>query len=184
MDKGRVSLMVMGAAACLAVIFASLYIGERLEQIEDRLQYRPPAAQQPGSEAVTLDEGMPRRAVYVPAYSHVYSNGGQAYLVETTLSIRNTDPQQAIVISAVRYFDTQGKLVKDHLAQALRLGPLESTEFLVEKRDVSGGSGANFVVEWSAEGAVNPPIIEAVMIGFAGSNSISLIRSGHPIDAE
>ena len=79
--------------------------------------------------------------------------------METTLSIRNTDPQQAIVISAVRYFDTQGKLVKDHLAQALRLGPLESTEFLVEKRDVSGGSGANFVVEWSAEGAVNPPII-------------------------
>ena len=182
MDKGRITLMIAGVFALIVIIVASVYVGDRLESIEDRLQYSAPTAARQGEEAIEVVDSAQTRAVYVPVYSHVYSNGGQPYLVETTLSVRNTDPRNPVVLSSVRYFDTKGVLVKDYLPQPIQLAPLESTEFLVEKQDISGGSGANFVVEWAADTVLNEPMIEAVMIGFNGSNSISLIRAGRPID--
>ena len=184
MDSGRIALMIMGIVALVAMIAVSVYLGERLETIEDRLRYSAPAASEPSAEAAALDSTSKSQTVYVPVYSHVYSNGGQPYLVETTLSIRNIDPRRPIVLSTVRYFDTKGKLIESYLQQPLQLAPLESTEFLIEKQNTSGGSGANFLVEWSADSLENEPMIEAVMIGFIGSNSISLIRAGTPINAD
>ena len=182
MDKGRMALMTLGALAVIVLIVASAYIGERLETIEDRLQFSGPIGAQPGQEAILMGEEVELQAVYVPVYSHVYSNGGRPFLVETTLSVRNTDPREPIFLSSVRYFDTTGALVQDYLPGPIQLGPLASTEFLVEKSDVSGGSGANFIVVWAAETPVNEPMIEAVMIGFHGGNSISMIRPGTPIE--
>ena len=43
----------------------------------------------------------------------------------------------------------------------------------MESRDTSGGSGANFIVEWSAETASEAPIIEAVMVGMDGVHGLS-----------
>ena len=179
MDKGRMALMTLGALAVIVLIVASAYIGERLETIEDRLQFSGPS---PGHDAILMGEEVEFQAVYVPVYSHVYSDGGRPFLVETTLSVRNTDPREPIVLSSVRYFDTKGALVQDYLPGPIELSPLESIEFLVEKSDVSGGSGANFIVVWAAETPVNEPMIEAVMIGFRGGNSISMIRAGTPIE--
>ena len=51
----------------------------------------------------------------------------------------------------------------------------------VVKRDESGGSGANFIVEWSSETPVNPPIIESVMIGAQSSQGISFTSRGREI---
>ncbi|MDY0219897.1 MAG: DUF3124 domain-containing protein [Desulfobacterium sp.] len=36
---------------------------------------------------------------------------------------------------------------------------------IVSENDRIGGSGANFIVEWTAETAVNPSIVETIMIG-------------------
>ena len=182
MDKGRMALMIMGALAVIVFIVASAYIAERLETIEDRLAYSGPGGAEQGPEMIIMGEEVQLQAVYVPVYSHVYSDGGRPFLVETTLSVRNTDPGESIFLSSVRYFDTKGELVKDYLPGPLKLAPLESTEFLVEQSDVTGGSGANFVVVWAADTPVNEPMIEAVMIGFHGSNSISMIRAGTPIE--
>ena len=182
MDKGRMALMITGALAVIVLIVASAYIGERLDTIENRLQFSGPSEEQQSQDVVIMGEEVQLQAVYVPVYSHVYSDGGRPFLVETTLSVRNTDPRESIFLSSVRYFDTKGELVKDYLPGPLKLAPLESTEFLVEKSDVTGGSGANFIVVWAAETPVNEPIIEAVMIAFHGTNSISMIRSGTPIE--
>jgi hypothetical protein len=121
------------------------------------------------------------RSVYVPAYSHIYSRGGQPFLLEVTLSVRNTDPERPIRIDRVRYHDTQGSLIRELGEQPLTLAPLQTASYLVEKRDLEGGSGANFVVDWSAEEAVNPPIFEAVMIGVDRTHNISFTSRGQPI---
>jgi len=66
----------------------------------------------------------------------------------------------------------------------LRLAPLATTEFFVPEQDSSGGSGANFIVEWVAEKKqVNTPIIEAVMISTSGQQGISFVRSGQVVQA-
>ena len=79
------------------------------------------------------------------------------------------DEQEDLLASA-RYLD--GKM---------RLGPLETRAFLVEKRDTRGGSGANFIVVWDAEELVYEPLIEAIMVGFSDSNSISFTSPGRAL---
>ncbi|MEF2144862.1 MAG: DUF3124 domain-containing protein [Desulfovibrionaceae bacterium] len=114
------------------------------------------------------------QTVYVPAYSHIY-HGSKArpFQLAVTLSVRNTDVKESITLTSLDFYDTQGKLLKVHLLQPEKLGPLATREVLVDERDVSGGSGANFIVRWRAEKPVNPPIVEAVMIGTQSQQGIS-----------
>jgi len=120
-------------------------------------------------------------AVYVPAYSHIYHQQDDAYLLTVTLSIRNTDLYDPMTIRSIRYFDTAGALVRHYLREPRTLRPFESMEVIIEEDDASGGSGANFLVEWSSEGPVSPPVIEAVMISTSWGQGISFTSRGVPI---
>lgn len=121
------------------------------------------------------------QTIYVPAYSHVYYQDGREFLLATTLSIRNTSLTDSISIRSVRYYDSKGKLVKEYSQKRLLLPSMATTEFFVEERDTSGGSGANFIVEWTAPKDVTEPVVEAVMISTSSQQGISLISSGRVI---
>ncbi len=58
---------------------------------------------------------------------------------------------------------------------------MASTEFFVAENDAAGGFGANFLVDWVAEEPVNPPVVEAVMIGTARTQGISFVGEGRVI---
>ena len=121
-------------------------------------------------------------AVYVPVYSHIYYDGGRPYLLETTLSIRNVDPNEPVYLSKADYYDTNGALSKEKIDRLVKLEPLQTIEFLIERHDASGGSGANFIVEWHAEDkSVHSPLIEAVMVGRSGTNAISFVGKSEPL---
>lgn len=123
------------------------------------------------------------RSVYVPIYSHIYlDDPREAYPLASTLSIRNTDPDRPLFLSSIRYVDTGGSEVRDYLSRSLRLGPLGTVEVVVRERDLAGGSGANFVVDWSAGGPISRPVVQAVMIGSAGNQGISFVCEGSEID--
>ncbi len=110
------------------------------------------------------------QTLYVPAYSHIYSgNRENPFLLAVTLSIRNTDPDNAIEVTRVAYYDTAGKLLKSYLESPKTLHALESARYIVPEKDKAGGSGANFIVEWKAAKPVNPPIVETIMIGARSS---------------
>lgn len=170
-----------------AVVGGALYLDHRLEQIESQLTYVPPRSYQPPNlddfqaGNVSFEELSIRQLVYVPSYSHIYYHGGAPLPLETTLSVRNIGRDQSIYLNSISYFDTQGKLVKTYLDQTIKLAPFQTIEFLVEDRDSSGGSGANFLVEWGAKDKVDQPLIETVMIGTSGSQAISFVRTGRNI---
>lgn len=181
---GRLKLLLGGIIALLVVplILYAVYLDRRLDSFEDSLRYRPPAET---ADVITFDDFQPQatehvqgQLVYVPAYSHIYHEDGSPYLLTITLSVRNTSVDRAIIVRSVRFFDTSGKEVKSYLKQPLSLAPLATTEFLVERNDTSGGSGANFLVDWVANQPVTEPIIEAVMIDTKGNQGISFARSG------
>lgn len=171
------------------IVGGALYLDSRLAEIEDHLQYVPPRSYEPPNlddyqaGNISLEKLPIRQLVYVPSYSHIYYHGGSPLLLETTLSIRNIDLDQPIYLNSIEYFNTQGKLVKKYLEQKIKLAPLQTIEFLVEDRDSSGGSGANFLVEWFSESEVNKPMIETVMIGTSGSQAISFTRTGADISS-
>jgi len=173
--------MYFSGAALVAVVMLTIYLGNEFRVLEDQLRYRPPAIQSSltaGGGEIDIIEG---QTVYVPVYSHIYSRGGAPHLLKVTLSIRNTDPERGIRMLAVRYFDTRGTLVKNYLDSTLELGPLETVEFLLDKQDTRGGSGASFIVIWDAEEPVYEPIIEAVMVGLTEEYSISFITPARPL---
>lgn len=176
------SLIVGIVGLGVVVSLLALRYDKRLSRIE--LLERAPSA--PPLEEIPHDQ--PRVAagqtVYVPVYSHVYLRGGNEQLLEVTLSIRNTDLDDAIVVKSIRYYDNEGRELREYLGSPILLRPLASTDFLVEERDTTGGVGANFLVEWVAEAVVTEPLIEAVMVGSEGNRAFAFARPGVPISTE
>ena len=122
------------------------------------------------------------QTVYVPIYSHIYSGlKGRPFGLAATLSIRNTDPRHAITLVSVKFFDSDGNLVKEYLDRPTELRAMATTRYILTEGDTTGGSGANFLVKWQSPQKVNSPLIEAVMIGTRSGQGISFVSRGQVI---
>jgi hypothetical protein len=127
------------------------------------------------------------QSLYLPIYSHLlYGNANvvgkpSQYPLSALISLRNTDPRQPIRILSARYYDTAGKPLREYLPKQAVLPPLGTMELFVERNDMSGGSGANFIVAWQADKPVNPPIVEALHADISGNRTLSFITSARPI---
>jgi hypothetical protein len=131
------------------------------------------------AEDIKLSSG---QTVYVSIYSHIYSGvKGRPFDLAAILSIRNTNPNNSITLTSVKYYDSDGKLLKEYLSIPLQLKALVSTRYIITEGDKTGGSGANFLVKWKSEKKVNPPIIEGVMIGTHSGQGISFVSRGQVI---
>ena len=143
----------------------------------------PPTA--PELEAVELDDTVEIAAgqtLYVPVYSYIFMvDGGRTINLTTTLSIRNTSPEQPLILTRVDYYDSRGNLVASRLQNPVKLEPLASTEFVVPQEDITGGMGASFLVEWVAQAAVSDPVVEAIMINTQGNQGLSFTSPGQVI---
>jgi len=51
----------------------------------------------------------------------------------------------------------------------------------VPESDTSGGFGASFIVRWTSENPVVPPVIECLMIGVRSGQGISIVSPGRVI---
>ncbi len=182
--QGPVAWLLLLFLVLFAILIPVLYLDNRLRTIEEQLNdqtpshYKIPDLSALATKDVPSGEGVVKKRVYVPIYSHIYYDGGRPLLLEATLSIRNTDTDKPVYITLVRYYDTDGKLAKDYLQEGIKLAPLQTIEFLVKEHEIEGGSGANFIVDWRREADVENPLVESVMVGTHGSSAISFARPG------
>jgi hypothetical protein len=122
------------------------------------------------------------QTVYVPAYSHIYIGGKKRpFELAITLSIRNIDLNADITLSEVTYYGSSGRLIESFVQGAATVKPQASVRFVVAEDDEGGGSSANFIVKWESATAVNPPIVESIMIGAQSSQGISFTSRGRAI---
>jgi hypothetical protein len=128
--------------------------------------------------------------LYVPIYSHLSHGNLSAsgtpdrMLLSATVSVRNTDPVYPIRLRFARYYDTDGKLVRDQQAAGRVIPPMATVEYFVEVRDTTGGSGANFLIGWEADAPVSPPLVESVNVSLRGSQSIAFTSRAVAVPAE
>jgi hypothetical protein len=137
---------------------------------------------QAAAEALTqpLSKG---QTIYLPLYSHVYFGDRQReFNLTATAYVRNTDPKRAITLSAADYYSYEGKMLKAFVDRPMKIAPLASVSFTVKESDTSGGSGAAVMVRWASVEIVNPPVVEAVMIGAASTQGISFVTQGRVIN--
>lgn len=138
-----------------------------------------------GAQELPLSSG---QTVYLPVYSHVYhgevdkkTQRPSETLVSTHVSIRNTDPGAALKLTAARYYNTTGALVRNYLGAPITVPPLGTYEIFVPRSDTAGGSGANFLIVWVADAPINPPVIEALHADIREARTLMLHTSGVPI---
>lgn len=123
-----------------------------------------------------------RQLVYVPVYSRVYWGFDQQTTeLGATLSIRNPNAQAPLVLHSVKYFDSNGRELREYVAELSALGPRSTADFVIQRRDTEGGPGASFLVDWSAAAEVDAPVIESVMLGQHNNVGISLLSVGRPL---
>jgi hypothetical protein len=190
-SEGRAFWMFLMIATVFfaVVVVVAVYVEQRLSSIEGRLSQVPPRSYTaPDLDAYaatdfSADDMIVNKSLYVPSYSHIYHNGGSPYLLETTLSVRNVDRDQSIYLTSVAYYDTDGSLTRTFVDQPIELKPLRTIDFLIEVSDTTGGSGANFMVDWSATEPVSKPLVESVMVGTSGTQAICFSRTGIEVEA-
>ena len=125
------------------------------------------------------------QTVYVPVYSHIYSGDReQPFYLAATLSIRNTDLKHEIKLTAVDYYNSEGKFLKHYLETPLPLNAMATKRYVVPESDKSGGSGAKFIVRWQSDQPVAEPLIESVMISTKTQQGISFTSQGRVLEAE
>lgn len=138
-------------------------------------------------EAAPLSAG---QVLYLPVYSHLYhgeihprTGKPSETLVSTHVSIRNTDPQATVRVISARYYNTDGKLLREFLPRPQTIPPLGTYELYVPRSDSSGGSGANFLIDWSADRPINPPLVEALHADIREARTLLFVTTGRPIQA-
>ncbi|TYB75827.1 DUF3124 domain-containing protein [Bizionia myxarmorum] len=134
------------------------------------------------NKSATADSAYQTKKVYVPVYSDIYQRTrNDRTLLTSTLSIHNTSETDTLFISRIDYYNTQGKLVRNYIEKSIFLNTFETIEYVVDEEDKTGGSGANFVIEWYGSSKLNP-IFQAVMIGGLGNKSFSFTTNGVEIE--
>lgn len=122
------------------------------------------------------------QTVYVPVYSNVFAGPRKLPIqLAATLSIRNSDLKSSLKVTTIDYYDTNGKLLRHQLKQTVIVPPLSTHYVHIEEKDTAGGFGANYIVRWQADRAINSPVIECVMIGATGGQGISFVSQGQEL---
>jgi hypothetical protein len=130
------------------------------------------------------------QSIYLPVYSHLWhgnlSAKGHPEILQLSalISIRNTDPVSSIRVLSARYYDTNGKLLREFVPAPKILAPLGTLELFVERREAEGGSGANFVIRWQSDALASPPVTEAIHADLNSVRTVSFVTVGRPVRGE
>jgi len=120
--------------------------------------------------------------VYVPIYSDIYSKSKDTrFLLTATLSVRNTSLVDTIYMNSINYYNTQGDLVRSYIESKSYLRPMETIDYVIEQDDDTGGSGANFLITWSASNKHVKPVFQAIHISTNGQQGVSFTTEGKSI---
>ncbi|HEY9677573.1 MAG TPA: DUF3124 domain-containing protein [Drouetiella sp.] len=169
-------------AAALLLVGVSLSSCEQSTRSESPHDAPAPESWQLHLKPTTLDKDAKlsmQESIYIPIYSHIYvENEKRVADLAATLSFRNIDPDKQLILKSVRYYSSDGKLIKEYLKSPVLVEPLATADFVIDKEDTSGGSGANFIVDWCAKSAMNEPLAEAVMVGTGSPQSMSFTSRG------
>lgn len=119
---------------------------------------------------------------YLSIYSQIYSQSEhKTHNLTAMVSLRNTSIKDTIYLLKAEYFDTHGKSVRTYFNQSIYLAPLETTEIIIDEKDISGGTGSNFIFDWKTPKNCPEPLFEGIMNSTMGQQGLSFVTEGHRI---
>ncbi len=144
------------------------------------------------SSVMAAEELSSGQTLYLPVYSKIWHGDRVVQgtypidsLVSALISIRNTSLKTPIKIVSARYYNTEGKLLKEYLTKPGAISPMGTLELFVERKESEGGSGANFIIQWETSTPTNPPIVEAIHADIrSGQQGIVFTTTARPIQGD
>ena len=126
-----------------------------------------------------LKDSLQNGKTYLSIYSHIYSfTLEKSQNLTAMVSLRNVSDSDTIYISKADYYNTKGELIRSYFEKPIQLKPVETVEIVIDETDEHGGSGANFIFEWTTKAITPEPIFEAVMTSLRGSQGLSFYNTG------
>lgn len=120
---------------------------------------------------------------YLSVYSEIYSETEhRTHNLTSTISMRNTNLRDTIYINKAEYFDTKGNAIRTYFDFPIYIKPMETVEIVIDEKDRSGGTGANFLFHWTMKPSSHEPYFEGVMISTSGQQGLSFTTQGKRIE--
>lgn len=128
-------------------------------------------------------DSLVKGSTYLSIYSSIYSYSEKRTTELTaTVSLRNPNKADSIIIKNALYYDTDGQLIRSYFESPIYLGPMETVEIVIHEKDKEGGTGANFIFDWSKPAGIHDPYFEAIMISSSGGQGLSFRTTGLKIE--
>ncbi len=168
----RLKVLLLGTSVII-LLFIALRVGDGSgPDISIDTNFESVSSDVEKNTGLEDEKGFVQKRSYIPAYSHIYVSSGDTIELAVTLSLRNTDSARSLNILGVYYYNTSGKLIRKYLKDGQKLPPLATKEVFVKTKDIEGGSGANFIVEFATHPSASEPIFESIMTSAAMNSFI------------
>lgn len=129
-----------------------------------------------------LSDSLVHGTTYLSVYSQIYSQTEhRTHDLTATVSIRNMNINDTIYINNAEYFNTKGNSIRTYFDKNIFIAPMETVEIIIDEEDQEGGTGANFIFDWSIKPNSNDPFFEAIMISTSGQQGLSFTTQGQKI---
>lgn len=117
-----------------------------------------------------LEHGMSYLSVYSQMYSY---SQNQKYNLTGLVSLRNVSEADTIYLLRADYFNTEGAKIRTYFDFPIFVLPMETLEIVIAQKDVEGGTGSNFLIEWKIPLGCPEPLFEGVMNSMLGNQGVS-----------
>ncbi|MCB0661641.1 MAG: DUF3124 domain-containing protein [Saprospiraceae bacterium] len=133
-----------------------------------------------GRKAIlSANDSLESGSTYLALYTQIYQRSQHhTYDLTSTVSMRNISSDDTIYIQRADFYDTHGVLLRAYVKEPIFLAPLETVEIVIDEKDKSGGTGANFIIDWKKKTTCHDPYFQAVMISTTGQQGLSFTTEG------
>ena len=160
----------------LVLIVVSLVILSCAEKAQKEVSSMHPVNWNNRMATLSASDSLMQGISYLSVYSQIYSETEhRTHNLTGTISMRNTNLTDTIYIRKAEYFDTRGNSIRTYFDKPIYI---KTVEIVIDEKDQSGGTGANFLFQWSIKPNIHEPYFEGVMISTSGSQGLSFTTKG------
>lgn len=163
----------------LVLIVLSLFILSCAEKSQKEVSSMHPVNWNNRTITLSATDSLVQGSTYLSVYSQIYSETEhRTHNLTGTISMRNTNLRDSIYVHKAEYFDTHGNSIRTYFNKPIFIKPMETVEIVIDEKDQSGGTGANFLFQWSIKPNIHEPYFEGVMISTSGQQGLSFTTQG------
>ena len=97
------------------------------------------------------------------------------------VNISNVSEADTIYLTRTAYYNTHGEKLRTYFDYPVYVLPMETLVIVVDEKDIAGGTGSNFMIDWKAPKNCPEPLFEGLMNSMQGNLGIAFTTQSRRI---